>query len=253
MSVKRVFQFGAALFGLLVATQAAHAIVAESGTILFGNVNSPSQGPYSTINVATSSGGLAASFKSNGNNTLTDLQLLLSASSNDDSAGVMVTVFDDFGDTPNNWIGTVGFISDNEVVADTLLSGPNAGLSLVDMPGLSIPLLPADGDTADGRYWIQMQDCSTLGDACSDPPPATTIGWSLDSNPSYPGEWNQINGEALLNSDGLDGSPGTFQMCVVGNGNVSSCTVPEPTSLSLMGFGLAGLGLLLRRRRVASS
>jgi len=95
-----------------------------------------------------------------------------------------------------------------------------------DVEQRSLPIVSAMGGYDDGNYFYHfaslLGDVSSLGDD----------NWSL-----------------VFNFDNSDKQGYTFSLLDVGNPDLVPVAIPEPTTLAILGFGLAGLGLARRRMK----
>ena len=99
------------------------------------------------------------------------------------------------------------------------------GLYVLEFESISIP----DISLAAGTYWFTLQDGSTVS--------GNEAGWDVSNGPStaFESGIGNVNGYYLPGTDS-----NTFQ--------VLGTDTPEPSSLLLLGSGLAGLAVMIRRK-----
>ena len=126
---------------------------------------------------------------------------------------------------------------------DTVL-GTIANSSLTQTPSL-VTITP-DVALAAGTYWIGTE--TSLLPTSIDDPVNGTYGsgqwWWTNTDPSVPEtlNFNSIGGEGPFAVGGV-AKPGAYELIVE-----ATVATPEPTTIAVLGGGLAGLGYFRRRK-----
>jgi hypothetical protein len=199
---------------------------ANAGSVVLFDNLSASSGFADGVDTTTGLGPLADSFSTGGASVfLTDVKLLLELQVTGAGGGSMtVSLLSDNSTSPGSLLTTLATINDSD-----LIFGPP---QVIDIPVASFAL------AANTRYWIQL--ATTTGSS-------TAIFWLGSLDTSGTGVASEFSSNSLLGVT-ANVNEGAYQMQVIGNS-----AIPEPSSVVLLGAGVAGIFLVsrFRRRRAA--
>ena len=137
---------------------------------------------------------------------------------------------DDAGSMDDIWDGTWTLLAKDEGSADT---------GTIDGVTFTLSADAAGGNVTDGTWTLSREETGTPG-----LPITLDIAGVLKASPGYA---TYLFLEQTFTSDPLTGE-GDFEITFNNNlDNLSIAIVPEPTTLALVGLGLAGL-IITRRR-----
>jgi hypothetical protein len=208
-------------------------------TTYFDTINTPAvfggnaDGPSDGVNL------MAASFDVPGTPNFTSVTLALTADTPSDGGSTMVYLVPDDGSGALDMAGFpmlngAGTNFANAVLLGTILDSSlditGTGPSLTTLTISPTQIASVTSSTADNEYWIGLIASGS-----------SSIEWNVtdpDDGPGLIGQSGYNNAVSVF-----DDSTGAYQMMASGN-----VPTPEPTTLAILGGGLAGLGYVRRRK-----
>ena len=213
---------------------------AANATFYFDTINAPA-GPSIGYDGPVSDGAtvLAASFSAPATPDFSSISLTLSASAPTDGGSILVYLVADNGSgggsglagmpTYNGGNTFAGYTNASLIgtIADSSLATSGVGSSLISLNVSSAAEAAVAATTKNNEYWIALVGSSSSFD------------WAYNGNANGVG----TAGQSFFNNYGgtlgtVSDTAGPYQFQV---------STPEPTTLAIMGVGLAGIGYFRRR------